>query len=625
STNSDDSFTSAREWLQICTSSHTSCRPFQQDGCYRPTRLLHISELGAEVRLRESDDMPVNITYATLSHSWGSVLPLTLTGARMNSFKQGIPLPELPKTFQEAVQVARRFGIEYIWIDCLCIIQDSAEDWKRESVLMASIYGNSHLNIAATASRDGRGGCFRPRRPSALHPVKMTIHDRDFYLLDAEMWWEAFEKAPLNTRAWVLQERLLSPRVLHFDHDQLVWECNELTASERYPHGINGLIPAPRFLRNRLDSLLQTALLPGQELFHAWKPIIRAYSSCALTKSSDKLIALHGIASRIKDVLKASYSAGLFSTNLESQLLWKVLENEKATRPDQHVAPSWSWASMIGPVSILPQWDFLDTRGEEFTRQFKPEEINEKILCRVRNKHLFGTRDVTSMVSHEKLEIEGYLVPVHYIALSETKDWKEIKYRPKLGYDQDSSTLPSEIWPMAMRSWQWSIDEGKAWDAVEYDGGSDLSVLVATRKGDEASSFHLWFEHDFRSEAFKREKRWLLPVYSVTEWQGVDVFDMKRYRSLNGLVLERNGGPGTTFRRCGTFKLKAELNENGPWRFWNSALRFDAVEGVEPVVCDDVVVPIISAEQPGDGASDEERSIKYGRRDGVEQYVVTIE
>ncbi|KAK4176766.1 hypothetical protein QBC36DRAFT_346023 [Triangularia setosa] len=202
----------------------------------------------------------------------------------MSSFKQVISLIELPKIFQEAVQVPRRFNIEYIW------------DWKRESVLMASIYGNSHLNIAATASRDGRGGCFRPRRTTALHPVKMIIHSRDFYP-------QAFEKAPLNTRAWVLQERLLSPG---------------LTAIERYPDGIGGLFPSPRFLRNRLDSLLQTALLPGQELFHTWKPIVGAYSSCALTKPSDKLIALHGIASKIKDVFKANYVADLFSTNLES-------------------------------------------------------------------------------------------------------------------------------------------------------------------------------------------------------------------------------------------------------------------------------------------------------------------
>lgn len=569
--------------------------------------------------------MPTKLIYATLSHSWGTILPLILKGGLLPSFKGGLPLSSLPKTFQEAVQVAQRFGVEYIWIDCLCIIQDSPEDWKKESVLMASIYGNSHLNIAATASTDGRGGCFRPRRPSALHPVKMTIHNKDFYLVDAEMWWEAFEKAPLNRRAWVLQERLLSPRVLHFDHDQLVWECNELTASERYPTGLTGLIPAPRFLRNRLDSLLQTAVIPGQELFHAWKPIVRAYSSCGLTKNSDKLIALHGIASRVKDSLKANYGAGLFSTDLESQLLWKVLENETSCRPGVHVAPSWSWASIVGPISVLPQWDFLDTRGEQFTRQFSAEELKEKVLCRVRNKDIFGTRDTTSMVSHEKLEVEGYLVPAHYVALSETVEWKEIKYKPELKHDQDpAGTLPTEVWPMELRSWLWSRDEGTSRNVRTYEGGSDYSVLISTKKGDEANSFNLKLDYDLRAEALSRDPRWLLPVYSVTEWHGVDVFSMQRYRSMNGLLLERVDAEGAVFRRCGTFKLQGKLNENGPWRFWNSALRFDALEGVEPEICDDVLVPLISTVQPAEDSSDEQRSIRYERRDGAKQYVVSI-
>ncbi|KAK4176765.1 hypothetical protein QBC36DRAFT_300856 [Triangularia setosa] len=137
------------------------------------------------------------------------------------------------------------------------------------------------------------------------------------------------------------------------------------------------------------------------------------------------------------------------------------------------------------------------------------------------------------------------------------------------------------------------------------------------KKGDEANSFYLWLEHDIRSEAFTREPRWLLPVYSVTEWQGVDVFDMRRYRSLSGLVLEHIGGLGVAFRRCGTFRLNAKLNEDGPWGVRNSALQFDALEGVEPEVCSDAVVPIIPAKQPGENASDDERSIRYERRDGV--------
>ncbi|KAK4183263.1 heterokaryon incompatibility protein-domain-containing protein [Podospora australis] len=632
STASDESLECAKQWMQLCQDTHTSCQ-LRAGGYYRPTRLLRL--FPGEVRLCENDeiDLPAdNVAYATLSHSWGSLLPLTLTGARLNSFKKGILLSDLPKTFQEAVEVAMKFGLEYIWIDCLCIIQDSVDDWAKESVMMASIYGNSTLNIAATASRDGRGGCFRTRRTRALRPVKITLQETPFYLIDAEMWWEAFEKAPLNKRAWVLQERLLSPRVLHFDHDQLVWECNELTASERYPKGLRkGLIPAPRFLRNRLDDLLQSKeeLLPGQELYHAWKPIVSAYSACGLTKTSDKLIALHGVASRVQEILGGNYAAGLFSDNIESQLLWKVLDNKTSTLPEEHVAPSWSWASIVGPVSLLPQWDFLDTRGEEFTRQFSAEQLKEISVCRVRNKDLLGTRETTSMISHEKLEIECYLVPIYYVAMSETADWKSTKYQPRIRYtvddfmnDVDVESVPraAEVWPMALSSWSRSITEGEVWDVVPFEGDTELSVLVSTAKGDEENSFGVRLEHDVRADALTRNTRWLLPVYSVTEWSALDVFSQTQYRSLNGLVVERVGSEGSTFKRCGTFKLRSELNWKGPERFWSNAMKFDAVEGIEPEICDNVGFPVLF--EPT--SEEESRGFKYEHRDGVKQYVVSI-
>lgn len=125
---------------------------------------------------------------------------------------------------------------------------------------MAQVYGSSILNIAATDSRDSCGGLFRERHVNTLRPFRVPLADifekqQDeetlrrveqeieddpksfgpyFYLTDIGLCWDRFEQAPLNCRSWVLQERLLSPRVLHFDKDQLVWECDSLTACDRF-------------------------------------------------------------------------------------------------------------------------------------------------------------------------------------------------------------------------------------------------------------------------------------------------------------------------------------------------------------------------------------------------------
>lgn len=141
STGSEESLECARQWLRTCTASHASCRPSPTNASYRPTRLLDISgdRDGSSITicLREKAELPEQVTYVTLSHCWGSSPPYQLTTQTIAVLKSDdrVPLSQLGRTFQEAIEVTQRLGVSYIWIDCLCIIQDSAEDWERESVL----------------------------------------------------------------------------------------------------------------------------------------------------------------------------------------------------------------------------------------------------------------------------------------------------------------------------------------------------------------------------------------------------------------------------------------------------------------------------------------------------------
>lgn len=98
----------------------------------------------------------------TLSHCWGnppSVFKLKTTNLA-SLLKQ---IPPLSKTFEDAIVCTRAVGARYLWIDCLCILQDDVRDWERESALMASVYHNALCNLAATASSDSNGGFFRDR------------------------------------------------------------------------------------------------------------------------------------------------------------------------------------------------------------------------------------------------------------------------------------------------------------------------------------------------------------------------------------------------------------------------------------------------------------------------------
>lgn len=171
---------------------------------------------------------------------------LKLTRDELHRFQEGIPIDSLPQTFQDAIGIARRLRIRYIWIDSLCIIQQSDNDdlaWKREASLMDMVYSKSFCNISATWATNSSKGLFSNRNPTFLHYIEVDLHVKGqapgckrYTVSDIKLMWRSeLLEAPLSRRGWVLQERLLAPRILHFCRHELFWECCEKEASESYP------------------------------------------------------------------------------------------------------------------------------------------------------------------------------------------------------------------------------------------------------------------------------------------------------------------------------------------------------------------------------------------------------
>ncbi|KAH9215206.1 heterokaryon incompatibility protein-domain-containing protein [Leptodontidium sp. 2 PMI_412] len=300
-----------------------------------PTRLLELNEPSVgQLRLRETCELLSHPAYVTLSHCWGDAQFFKLTGETHAQLARGIPLSLLAQTFQDTVLVAGRLGVKYLWIDSLCIIQDSLQDWRHESVSMCNVYKGSLFNIAAAASSSSDGGCFRQRDPRLLRPC-----------------------LPLYSRAWVVQERILAPRVLNFGSQYLFWDCRTCKASEIYPDGLqavmDGLVPPDNI---KADPSIHEDLFDAT---HHWNQIIIDCSKCFLTKGSDKLVAISGIAKEFKLLGgPGDYLAGLWRNTVLLQMLWHVEPSERVShvaalhdsQPEQYRAPSWSWASVSEPV-----------------------------------------------------------------------------------------------------------------------------------------------------------------------------------------------------------------------------------------------------------------------------------
>ncbi|KAM0715008.1 hypothetical protein Q7P37_009473 [Cladosporium fusiforme] len=333
--------------------------------------------------------------YVTLSHCWGQSSFMKLTKENRLDFEAGIELSALPKTFQQAIDFASRLrkDIKYIWIDALCIIQNSDEDWKTESVKMYDVYRNSFCNISATHAKDNTMGLYHERNPQHLWEDEVRLNTegiptafpnksllgaepllRRCGIWDATSWNRLIENAPVNQRAWVLQERLLAPRVLHFGRDHISWECRLLEATENLPYGSSSDLQVKDGIlleKTRLKSSLPQdhgprSLVPDPDTVawqahECWKRIIERYATTAITKESDRLIALAGIAQMISRQIgsRVVYVAGLWEKWLASQLLWRVNSywsdgtySFPQRRARSYVAPSFSWASILAEQGV---------------------------------------------------------------------------------------------------------------------------------------------------------------------------------------------------------------------------------------------------------------------------------
>ncbi|KAM5358399.1 hypothetical protein ACJZ2D_015329 [Fusarium nematophilum] len=241
-------------WYGSCHDNHPQCQlicsPKAAKG-WLPSRVLDIGLEGKEiVKLKHTNEDGLDLLqpYITLSYRWGiKAQKLMLLSSNMKTLQQqGLPLQTFPPTFQDLVVVACSLSIRYLWIDALCLIQDSAEDWEREVPTMRYVYANAACTVAATASDDPDGGLFRERSPSTLFPgiiqapsaVASQFSCDRYYILDKSYWDRRLFNGPLHTRGWVFQERILSPRVLHFANDQIMWECLTEAKCETFPPGI---------------------------------------------------------------------------------------------------------------------------------------------------------------------------------------------------------------------------------------------------------------------------------------------------------------------------------------------------------------------------------------------------
>jgi hypothetical protein len=329
------------QWLNWCSFDH-DCYDVQSTPVL-PTRVLEIQG-PQQVRVYLSGANE-RASYACLSHCWGGVVPLKLSQDTLREFQQEVPWDRLPRTFKDAVEVARGLDLRFLWIDSLCIVQDDAHDWRRESAMMASVYSRAYITLAASQATDSTQGLF-PEPKLARH-TKVYIGPNgqgkrhEFFVRYDPQLAEGTD-LPLFRRAWFFQENMLSPRTAHFTESFLYLACHQ---------GVS------RCDQNTIDlecqsfwSVVKDAVREGTDSV-MWHRIVSGYSRLSLTYQKDVLPALQGIAKNFQATRQCDYFAGIWGDNITDDLLWQRIDEATNLNPLQYLAPTWSWASQLGKVS----------------------------------------------------------------------------------------------------------------------------------------------------------------------------------------------------------------------------------------------------------------------------------
>ncbi|RFU24663.1 hypothetical protein B7463_g11675, partial [Scytalidium lignicola] len=374
-----------KDWISTCYQHHSAADCPRHTDEILPRRIIDVgSSQDCIVSLNVSTNM--RGTYIALSHVWGAEIHNKLKMKLLQEWSRSIDVRILPQSFQDAITVTRKLGLRYIWIDALCIVQDSLKDWELESSKMGDVFKNSFLTIAVSATSQDPDGFLTRNSPYASSCQLELLSTEGKSCGHVWVKPQASPKGKIDTRAWCLQENILSTRVLTFTSEECFFECRKnyrvsesgvysFSDSRYFCSGgklIEALSRAAKEFQNAeaLDKSRREAIC--QTIAEHWYTMIGNPATCHLvgsgygtrhlTYTSDKLPALSGLAHEVHRIIQCKYLAGIWECHILLGLLWRRVRKDMLR--SEHIpeklgdpqAPSWSWAASNGPLEYVLPW-----------------------------------------------------------------------------------------------------------------------------------------------------------------------------------------------------------------------------------------------------------------------------
>ncbi|KAI0506833.1 heterokaryon incompatibility protein-domain-containing protein [Xylaria bambusicola] len=359
-------FTLLGAWLRWCDKFHYCMNDAAKSETALPTRLLYVGDPDPNILRLYCPKENQRLKYVALSHCWGEHPPtkdsprFCTTDDNIETRLKRFGFSELPKTFQDAVR----------------------NDWGREAKRMEDVFASAYCTIAATSAANSEAG-FLKRSVSTECVLVQDASGGRFYIcadtddsnnhVDIDDFNDHVEKAPLNTRAWVMQERILSRRTIYFSDKQMYWECSKGIYCETLTK-LNSSLRKTYFTldSNFPDRLLKSGDRRTTEFLRFFS---EEYSKRDLTKETDRCFAASGLEARIAGAMWCQSRYDIFGMYLHRNLLWQRSAGEKTPRIgyEPGLVPSWSWMAYGGSIRFM-EIPFGDVDWAQNLRFIEEEE-----------------------------------------------------------------------------------------------------------------------------------------------------------------------------------------------------------------------------------------------------------
>ncbi|KAF4952468.1 hypothetical protein FGADI_6702 [Fusarium gaditjirri] len=396
-----------KQWLEVCDENHDACKRvslpketvprhitvYEMDSVESvvsrdlqsrkstqlPTRLLEVgTQDSPKIRLcnTQTENIPVQVKYIALSHPWGEATVTNphfcTTTSNVVAYSNEIKFEALPHTFKDAVCTTRALGVEYLWIDSLCIIQGPGGDFETESSRMEQVFSSAYCVIAASSALGQFDGFLKDRTQSSENDYVAFSHERNapFYVC---CFLDDFNndvlEGSMNKRGWVLQERALARRTIYFTDKQTYFECGDGVRCEtltKMNNQLAALLGDPNFPQKAIVSAVAPQeTTRGQRILY-YQDLYKTYSKLSFSHWEDRSVAMNGLEQRLAWGFRCRGKFGILGDSIRADhksllhrsLLWIRDISKDSLRkiefpPHRERVPTWSWMAFQGEIDYV--------------------------------------------------------------------------------------------------------------------------------------------------------------------------------------------------------------------------------------------------------------------------------